>query len=133
MHLRGATLAFALAALALACAGTAAAHEPQTSNGVTVTLHVDPDDAPVAGQAATILIEDVRTRTGTFAWKTCACTLAVADATGAVVRKGPAGRATAIVFPQTGAYLVTFAGRVKRSGAWKAFKVTWALRAEAAQ
>ena len=41
--------------LALVGAGAAWAHQPATNNGVTVTLHVDPDDDPVATQPATIV------------------------------------------------------------------------------
>lgn len=133
MHHRGAAAAVAAATLALVCAGVASAHEPQTNNGVTVTLHVDPDDAPVAGQPSTVLFEEVRVGKGTtFMWKTCACTLTVANGAGTTLSKGPASRASRFTFPDPAAYQLTLAGRVKRGTAWKAFKVTWALRAEPA-
>ena len=135
MHRFRLLAALAVLALALACAGTAWAHEPMTSNGVTVTLHVDPDDAPVAGRPATVLFEEVRVPKGTaFAWRTCACTLAVTAADGTPVRKGAlATRAAQVVFPAPGAYEIALAGRVRRGTAWKAFRVAWAIRADAAQ
>ncbi len=53
---------FACAVFTLVGAGEACAHDRETNNGVTVTLHVDPDDAPVAGQPATLVIESVDTK-----------------------------------------------------------------------
>ena len=37
-------------AVALLCAGAAWAHQTATNNGVTVTVHVAPDDEPVAAR-----------------------------------------------------------------------------------
>ena len=48
--------------LTLMGAGGAWAHDRETNNGVTVTLHVDPNDAPVTGQPATLVIESVETK-----------------------------------------------------------------------
>lgn len=135
MHHRGAAAALGAVTLTLAlvCAGVASAHEPQSNNGVTVTLHVDPDDAPVAGQPATVLFEEVRVGKGTtFTWRTCACTLTVAGGAGTTLSKGPASRVNRFTFPEPVAYQLALAGRVKRGTAWKAFKVAWALRAEPA-
>ena len=58
------------AAFTLLGAGSAQAHDQETNNGVTMTLHVDPDDQPVAGRLATLVIESVDLQ-GTFSWGAC--------------------------------------------------------------
>jgi hypothetical protein len=123
-----------LAALAaaglLAYAGTASAHEIVTNNGVSVEFHFAPEDEPVAGGPATITIESVRVRKGTFSWKTCRCVLSIADSSGKVLYKNTAAKSrTRFVFPAVGAYEVTFKGRVKRAGHWRTFKVSDPVRA----
>ena len=136
MHLRGAIPASAAAlALALAWAGTAAAHEPASSNGVTASLHVTPGDTPIAGQPATIAFVEVRTKAGlAFSWKTCGCTLAVLDAEGKQLLRSPAlGKPVAYVFPAVGAYQIALAGRARQGKAWKAFRLLWTLRADTAE
>ena len=128
---RRSTSVLAVALLALLGAVPAWSHDIITNNGVTVTVHVDPNDEPVATQPATIVIESVKTRMGVFTWKTCKCTLAVSDSSGKVLRQGPATQRTPIVFPEPSAYQLTFAGRVKRNGVWRTFKIVDALRADA--
>jgi hypothetical protein len=63
---RRSTSVLAVALLALLGAVPAWSHDIITNNGVTVTVHVDPNDEPVATQPATIVIESVKTRTGVF-------------------------------------------------------------------
>ena len=116
-------------AVALPCASAAWAHQTATNNGVTVTTHVAPDDEPVVGEAALILVEKVKTRTGRFAWATCRCTLVVSDSAGQVLRRGRVRPAHQFTFPEPGAYRITVAGRVKRGAGWRWFKVSFAIRA----
>ncbi len=116
-------------AIALVCTSSAAAHEPMTNNGVTATLHVDPDDAPVAASPAIVVITSVATRTGTFTWATCLCKLTITSSSGDVLRTGPIAKRASFVFPEPAAYQLTFSGRVKRKGLWKPFKVGWPIRA----
>lgn len=120
-----------LAALALALigAGGAYAHQIAVNNGVAVTLHVAPNDEPIAGQPALILVPKVKPRTGKFAWTTCRCTLKVSDSSGSVLLKGPATPRTEFTFPEPAAYQIDFAGRVLRKGKWASFKVSFAIRA----
>ena len=117
-------------AVALTGPGAASAHDRETNNGVTVTVHVDPDDEPIATQPATIVVEKVETKAG-FAWATCRCTWRISDSTGAVLYQRPARVRTPFVFPASGAYQLTFAGRVKVTKTrWRAFKINFAFRAD---
>jgi hypothetical protein len=114
----------------LVWAGVAAAHDGVTSNGVTVVFHYAPNDDPVAGQPAAVVIESLKVRKGTFTWKTCRCTLAISDSSGKeLLRKVGATAKTPFVFPASGAYKITFSGRVKRAGRWHSFTVSDAIRA----
>ena len=119
----------AAVAVALVCAGGAYAHQIGTNNGVSVTVHVAPNDEPVAGEPAQILVPRIKTRTGRFSWVTCKCTLAVSDSSGKVLLSGPATPHTDFTFPEQAAYQIDFAGRVLRKGKWATFKVSFAIRA----
>jgi hypothetical protein len=93
-------------------------------------VHVDPDDAPVASRPATIVVERIETK-ATFAWASCRCTWTISDSTGSVLRQGPAKPRTPFVFPASGAYQLTLAGRVKVTKTrWRAFKINYAFRAD---
>jgi hypothetical protein len=117
--------------IALFGASAAWAHQTETNNGVTVTLHVAPDDEPIATRPALVVVESVKTRTGRFAWSTCLCTLEISSSAREVLRRGRTGRRTTFTFPAAGAYRLTFAGRVKRKAGWRPFKVSFVLRADA--
>lgn len=109
-------------------------HQIASNNGVSVQVHVNPGDEPVAGVPTTIWVVRVKNvkGTGTFSWATCRCQLKVFDSSGAVVQNGAAkAPRTAITFPEAKAYGITFSGRIKRNGAWRSFKVSYAIRAAA--
>ena len=109
-------------------------HQIASNNGVSVQVHVNPDDEPVAGVATTVWVVRVKNLKGkgTFSWATCRCQLKVFDSSGTVVHSGAATAArTAVTFPEAKAYGITFSGRIKRNGAWKPFKVSYAIRAAA--
>ena len=125
-------LVTALAAVGLlAYAGVASAHDGVSNNGVTVEFHFAPNDDPVAGKPAAVVIERVEVRKGTtFSWKTCRCALMISDSSGKqLYRNTAASRKTPFVFPASGAYKVTFSGRAKRAGRWHSFLVSDAVRA----
>jgi hypothetical protein len=110
----------------------ASAHQIASNNGVSVQVHVNPNDEPIAGTATTIWVVRVKNvkGKGIFAWATCRCQLKVFDSSGAVLQIGPAKAAqTAVTFPEAKAYGITFSGRIKRNGIWKTFKVSYAIRA----
>jgi len=111
----------------------AGAHQIASSNGVSVQVHVNPNDEPVAGEATTIWVVRVKALKATFAWATCRCRMKVTDSSGAVMLDSATKVAkTPVTFPEEKAYGITFSGRVKRSnGLWKAFKVSYAIRASA--
>jgi hypothetical protein len=118
------------AAVTLGGAVQAPAHQTAYSKGVAVTLHVTPDDEPVAGKQARILVTEVDPpRRGKFSWKSCACYLRVSDSSGRVVLNRRAGKRTSFKFPRTGAYEIVFSGRYKRDGRTKRFRTTYAIRA----
>ena len=122
-----------VAALAVVVA-PAWGHQIASNNGVSVQVHVNPNDEPVAGTPTTIWVVRVKNLKGkgTFAWATCRCQLKVFDSSGTVVQNGPATTArTAITFPEAKAYGITFSGRIKRNGVWRTFKVSYAIRAAA--
>lgn len=130
MQVRGSYVVLATLAVALAFAGVAHAHQTAVNNGVSVTVHVAPDDEPAVGQTALILIPRVKPgMKGTFTWATCKCTLRVSDSAGMIVRRGPAAPRTEFTFPEAGAYRIDVAGRVRRNGKWVWFKVWFAIRA----
>ena len=110
------------------------AHQIASNNGVSVQVHVNPNDEPIAGTPTTIWVVRVKNvkGTGTFAWATCRCQLKVFDSSGTVIQNGPAKSAkTAVTFPEAKAYGFTFSGRIKRNGVWRTFKVSYAIRAAA--
>lgn len=110
------------------------AHQIASNNGVSVQVHVNPNDEPIAGTPTTIWVVRVKNvkGKGTFSWATCRCQLKVFDSSGAVIQSGPAkAPQTSVTFPEAKAYGITFSGRIKRNGVWKTFKVSYAIRAAA--
>ena len=110
------------------------AHQIASNTGVSVQVHVNPNDEPIATVPTTIWVVRVKNvkGTGTFSWATCRCQLKVFDSSGTVVQNGPAKTAkTVVTFPEAKAYGITFSGRIKRNGAWRTFKVSYAIRAAA--
>jgi hypothetical protein len=124
--------AAAAAALTVAVA-PAWSHQIASNNGVSVQVHVDPNDEPIAGLATTIWVVRVKGKDLVFTWKTCRCKMRVVDSAGAVLLDSAAtAPRTAITFPEAKAYGITFSGRVLRKGTkakWRGFKVSYAIRA----
>jgi hypothetical protein len=132
--LRGTFIAALVAAASLMVVAPASAHQIASNNGVSVQVHVNPNDEPIAGAPTTIWVVRVKNvkGKGTFSWATCRCQLKVFDSSGTVIQSGPAKAAqTAVTFPEAKAYGITFSGRIKRNGIWKTFKVSYAIRAAA--
>ena len=124
------TLACCLGIMLFAFGVTAApGHQTDSNKGVSVTLHVTPDDEPVSGQSARIIVSKVKPRSGRFSWRSCACYLRISDSAGNVVLNRKAKRTSRFTFPRATAYEIVFTGRVKRSGKFKRFRTTFAIRA----
>ena len=110
-------------------AATAPGHQTESSKGVSVTLHVTPDDEPVAGRSSRITVTKVRPRRGRFSWRTCKCYLRITDSAGKVVLNRRARRSQTFTFPRATAYEIVFSGRVRRGGRSVRFRVDFAVRA----
>jgi hypothetical protein len=108
---------------------TAPGHQTESSKGVSVTMHVTPEDEPIAGQSSRILVTKVRPNRGRFSWRSCKCYLRISDTTGKVVLNRKAKRSQSFTFPRASAYEIVFSGRVKRGGSFKRFRVDFAVRA----
>ena len=124
--------AFAVAALAtLALTAPALGHETVTDRGVAVTLHVLPDDEPMAGRPATIVAVKVRPpKGGRFSFKTCACRVKVTDAAGKVLLSKRTGQRTTFEFPKAAAYEITYSGGYRaKNGKTRKFSAAFAIRA----
>jgi len=117
----------------------ALAHEWQTDGSISVLLHTDPDDTPVAGQPATIFV-NVTDAAGRFAVKDCTCYLNV-------IRDGrvamselldPAAAKSAglfqfeapVTFIDAGAYSVVIDGVPQSPKDFQAFSVTFDEKVE---
>ena len=124
------TLACCIATIFLTLgAATAPGHQTESSKGVSVTMHVTPEDAPIAGRSSKILVTKVRPNRGRFSWRSCKCYLRISDTTGKVVLNRKASRTMSFTFAKASAYELVFSGRVKRGGSFKRFRVDFAIRA----
>jgi hypothetical protein len=110
-------------------AATAPGHQTESSKGVSVTMHVTPEDEPIAGRSSKVLVTKVRPNRGRFTWRSCKCYLRISDSTGKVVLNRRARRSQSFTFPRASAYEIVFSGRVKRGGSFKRFRVDFAIRA----
>ena len=99
------------ATAALALTAPALGHQTVSDRGVAVTLHVLPDDEPVAGKPATIVAVKVTPpKGGRFTFGSCTCRVKVAAATGHVLLNRRTGKRTPFVFPDAAAYEITYSG-----------------------
>ena len=106
------------------------AHQTVSSNGARVTLHVNPDDQPEAGQASLIKVLKVAVPSGArFSYSRCGCRLKITNSAGRVLRDARMSTRTTFTFPSTGAYRLTYSGSYTRSGKRKRFAASFAIRA----
>jgi hypothetical protein len=124
-------LAFAVAlTMAAYLAIPAFAHQTVTSNGARVTLHVDPNDEPEAGTAASIRVLKVAVSSSSrFTFRSCSCRIKISDSSGHVLRDKAMQSRTKYTFPRAGAYKLTYSGYYTRSGKRKRFAASFAIRA----
>jgi hypothetical protein len=109
-------------------AAPAPGHQTESSKGVSVTMHVTPEDEPIAGRSSRILTK-VRPGRGRFTWRSCKCYLRISDSAGRVVLNRKASRSSRFTFPRASAYELVFSGRVKRGSRYVRFRVDFAVRA----
>ena len=123
--------AIAVAAITAATAVPAFAHQTAFNRGVAVTLHVNPDDEPVAGQPATIIVEKVKPPNGgTFTFTSGRPRLRVTDSGGSVLLNRAVGKRTSFTFPDAAAYRIQFSGRYRKAGRYRTFSTSFAIRAD---
>jgi hypothetical protein len=124
-------LVMAGACLALLLAATPSlAHQSDTSNGITVTMHIAPGDEPVAGQPATIVFISAKRRGWSLRRGSCGCRIRVTDSSGdTLLDRRTGARETRLTFPRAGAYRVRISGRLKREGRTKSFNASFTYRA----
>ena len=127
--IRIATMCVVLACT-LALATSAWAHQTTTNNRATVTMHVTPEDEPIAGEPSSIGVTRVAVPKGaTFNWNTCQCRIRVTSSAGKVVVDRAFRRSTTATFPESSAYSIRMSGRYKQAGKWKRFTASFAVRA----
>lgn len=129
-------LRMVVAAVAVAAApaltAPALGHQTVSARGVAVTMHVLPDDEPVAGKPATIVVVKVRPpRGGRFTFGSCtSCRVKVSSASGQVLLNRRSGKRTPFVFPDPAAYEITYSGSYRaKNGRKRAFSAAFAIRA----
>ena len=133
MSIRNVAIAVTAAiASTLAIAVPAAlAHQTEARGGWAVTMHVNPDDEPIAGEASTIKVLKVRAPKGVaFSWARCACRISIVSASGDSVLNAPFKGSTSFTFPKSGAYEITISGRGSKAKQRKPFSVPFSIRAD---
>jgi hypothetical protein len=94
------------------------AHNSATDKAITATLHIDPGDSPIAGQASTLHFNFSESHVP-FNFATCACMMTISHQGNVVFGKETPdlaftqesqGIAITYVFPTTGIYHVVFHG-----------------------
>jgi len=124
--------AAAVAALAvLALSAPALGHQTVSDRGVAVTLHVLPDDEPVAGKPATIVAVKVKPpKGGRFTYKSCKCRVKVTSSSGRVLLSRRTGKRTTFTFPDAAAYEITYSGSYRtKSKKTRKFAAVFGIRA----
>jgi hypothetical protein len=131
-----ATMIWLVAGLGLVVPG-ASAHQLGTDGSMTVVLHVDSDDSPLAGTPTTLHLYYGSTDPGiAFNMASCSCTVAVAEGTKVVKQgivtplPGVSTEATlGLTFPKVDVYTVTVTGR-STIGSFPAFRIVLSLRVD---
>lgn len=115
------------------------AHVLKVDGTIGSTLHVDPADNPVVGNAATFYFE-IKDKQNKFSPELCACAVVLATSEGEVVhteqlftQNSSAGLSSPLlkyVFPKGGVYTVILTGEPKTSGSFQPFKLEYTVRVE---
>ena len=119
------------ATAALALSAPALGHQTVSDRGVAVTLHVLPDDEPVAGKTATIVAVKIKPPKGArFTFGSCTCRVKVTTATGRVLLSKRTGKRTTFTFPDAAAYEITYSGSYRtKSRKTRKFAAVFGIRA----
>lgn len=107
----------------------ASAHTLKVDGQIGVTLHVDPDDEPVASEMSTFFIS-IQDKSGAFNPTGCRCTIDVLY-NGGVIDSLPftpdakGAASTMYSFPQSGRYSLTIVGTSQRLDELSSFTTTF--------
>lgn len=113
------------------------AHETQSNNGIGAILHVDPGDAPIAGQDSTLFFEFTDME-GKLDLNNCKCSVVISrdgqevlsqEFTGIPGTEGTSGMID-FIFPEPGIYKTLVTGIPKEEGQFKSFKLNFSTRVE---
>ena len=114
-------------------APVAFAHFPASDGSITVILHTDPDDNPIAGQPAQVYA-DVSDSTGKFKASNCNCDLIISQNNTVLFNhllqattqsNSIFSFQTPFTFPNAGTYHITISGNPKTPGAFQTFQVDY--------
>lgn len=115
------------------------AHELDTVGTIGMTMHVDPNDAPLAQNLAVIvfLAKDAKTK---FDFSACTCGVTISQnnkiiSNHAIVAKDivtPNEAHVSATFPKAGAYQITFSGKPKSGDMFEAFHFNYPVTASEA-
>ncbi len=113
------------------------AHETKSDNGIGAILHVDPGDAPVAGQPSTLFFEftDMEERLDLV---NCDCEIVIKRGEQEILKESFTGAegtsATSgmvdFVFPESDVYKAIVTGTPKEEGQFKPFNLAFLIRVE---
>lgn len=123
-----------LAAAGVLCfARTASAHEWESDGSITVLMHANPNDNPVAGEPAALLFS-VNDPTGRFAAGDCRCSVTVSGG-GRTLVDGPLqpfhgdallyNFSIPLTFPEAGVYHIVVTGSPEASSTFQSFRVAY--------
>lgn len=113
------------------------AHETESDNGIGAILHVDPGDAPIAGQKSTLFFEFIDME-GKLDVNNCECSIVITrgeqevlkqDFTGVPGTEGVSGMVS-FVFPESDVYKAVVVGKPRKEGQFKPFKLDFMIRVE---
>lgn len=112
------------------------AHEVKASKGVGATIHIDPDDRPVAGKKSTIWITLTKRGGQTIPYEKCNCRMEVQSAADPSIKFTLSNPSTLVesylgvpslevTFPQAGRYELRLIGSPKEESDFHPFELTF--------
>ena len=125
-----------LTACTFLCTGIADAHVLKVDGHMSVLLHVNPDDNPVAGQQTTYFLY-FNDDTGTFAASKCICTVTIQSQNQTIAAQpvnaiDATDTENSFTFPEPAVYTMRVDGKPKQAGAFQSFGVSFTVRATGA-
>ena len=131
------SLVFTLTITSLFMPFAALAHETESDNGIGAILHVDPGDAPIAGQKSTLFFEFIDME-DKLDLNNCVCSAEITRDGIEVLKQDFTGASGAEVtsgvieytFPEAGMYKTVVTGSPKEGGQFKPFKLNFSTRVE---